>query len=134
MTVTVTESAHLDAVLAVLDAGDAEPYTVQQAKRVSVLPPAYNEVRLEPRAGGSFRLTATTDRIGYRIVVNALGDTYERAQAMREAAFTALRGASLVIGGVRSTPVSFEGGQPIDNEDADHPGYYAGQMLWTYAI
>jgi hypothetical protein len=49
-----------------LDAAGAVPYTIQEAKRVSVLPPAYTVVMLELRAGGTFRATATTHRRGYR--------------------------------------------------------------------
>lgn len=127
-----TESEHLAAVVDVMDTAGAVPYTLQDKKRVQVLPPAYSEVTIEPRAGGSFRMSATTSRCGYRISVVARGRTEDRAQSMRELTITALRGASLLVAGYHTTPVAFESGQPID--DDDEPGWYSGLLLFTYVI
>ena len=130
MIVVATEQDHIDAVKAVLDDAGAVPYTVQDANRVSVLPPAYNSFTVEPRAGGVLRITATTDARGYRIAVQSCGKTYDEAVAMRIAADAALRGASLVVGSGMSTPIQFESAQPVD--DQDRPGWYVGSQLYTY--
>lgn len=129
MTVTATESDHTTAVLAVMETGGAVPYTVQDANRVVVLPPGYNVITLEPRAGGTFRQARSTRR-GYRLAVESRGQTYDQAQAMREAADRALRGVELVIDGLPTTPLVFESGQPIDEDT--RPGWYSGLLLLTY--
>jgi hypothetical protein len=129
VTVLSAESSHEAAAIAVLESSGAVPYTVQDANRVSVPPPAYNVVTLEPRAGGTFR-TGRTGRQGYRLAVEARGQTYEGARQMREAAHAALRGVELVVDGERTTPLEFEGGQPVD--DDDKPGWYSGLLLYKY--
>lgn len=130
MTALATESDHLDAVLVVLSDGDAVPFTVQTANRVTALPNAYSVVGLELRAGGTFR-GGRTGRRGYRVAVQCRGRTEEQAQAIREAADAALRGVGLVVDGHRTTPIAFESGQPID--DDANPGWYSGLLLYTYA-
>ena len=123
------DTDHLDAILATLETAGAVPYTVQQVKRVSVLPPAYNEVTLLRRFGGAFRNTATTGTVGYRIVIHSFGRTHEGAFEMRELARTALERARLTINGKTTVPVLFESEDSIDD---DEPGWYSGPSSYTY--
>ena len=125
----MTEAAHIAAVLDALTDGDAVPYTIQQAKRVQVLPPAYNEVTVERRYGDSYRSCGSTSRRGYRIAVRSLGRTIEGALEMRQAVEAALEDQRLTVDGLPTTPIRFETAQQVDD---DEPGWFSGMSLWTY--
>lgn len=130
-----TEADHLAAVLAMLEAGGAVPYTIQDAKRVSVLPPAYNEVTLMRRYGGVFRQGMTRAR-GYRITVRACGRTHESAMEMRYLVRAVLEDSRLNLGGHTSTPIQFEDEEAIDDTETSRSnpqgGWYFGAALYTY--
>lgn len=125
-----TEEQHVDAVLEALRGLNAVPFTIQGLKRVQAKPLEYNEVHVDPRAGGVNRSTATTTRTGYYVTVKALGRTDDGARRMRDAA-RGLRGMSLEIDGEMTTPLQLETTDPITDDD---PGWYSGSLLFTYVI
>lgn len=128
---TDVEAEHLDAVLDALKALKAEPYTIQQAKRLSALPLKYNQVTVERRYGGTYRCSATTSRRGFRIFVRSLGRTEDGAEKMHAAA-SAIEGMTVTVNGRRSTPIAFELAQSI-REDADGK-WFTGVLQFTYVV
>lgn len=129
------EAEQMTAVMALLEAGGALPYTIQDAKRVSVLPPAYSEVVIMRRYGGVFRNGMTRAR-GYRVTVRACGRTYEQAVEMRRLAREALEDSRLTVDGRTTTPIQFEDEEAVDNTETSRSGasveWYFGASLYTY--
>jgi hypothetical protein len=127
--VTASEEQHAAAVIAVLTA--ANPYDLDDAKALPTpLPGGYTEVMVSPRFGAPSRNPGSTGRRGWRISTRQVGTTVSNAREMRKRTHAALEFVRLTVAGDQTTPIQFEGAEPI-GEDA---GYWSGLETWTYAI
>lgn len=117
------ESAQLDLVVAALDAAGAFPHTLGDLARLSVPPNYYTEVTVTRRFGGEQRNGGGAGTTGWRITTRAVAKTEGNAREMRRRAGLIER---TTVGD--STPVAFEGADPIAPDD----GWYSGLSTWTY--
>lgn len=127
---TSTEEQHATAIKAALTAQQAAPYDLDDLKALTSPPSQYVEVTVSRRYGGEERATGSTGRIGWRISTRAVATTISNAREMRKRAVTALLYARLTVDGDKTTPIQFEGEEPIGDDD----GWYSGLSTWTYAI
>lgn len=125
-----TEEQHRTAVLAVLNAANANAYDIDDLKTALTLPANYTEVTVSRRYGGENRNTGSTGRSGWRVTTRAVGTTISNAREMRARARTGIEYARLAVDDLVGTPVQFEGEEPIGDDD----GLYSGLSTWTYAI
>lgn len=118
------------AVIAALSAVSAAPYDLDDIKALASPPAQYTEVTVSRRFGGQNRATGSTGRVGWRITTRTVAKTVSNAREMRKRAETALLYARLTVGGDETTPIQFEGAEPIGDDD----GWWSGLTTWTYAI
>lgn len=96
----MSEKAHLDAVLALMTAADAAPYTLQQLKDATALPTSYNEVHVSQKFGsGPRRAGAPSQATQWRVLIRSVAQRYGSAQEMRRRAALALDEAKVTVGG-----------------------------------
>lgn len=129
---TATEEQHAAAVIAALSAATAAPYDLDDAKKLTAaqIYPGYTGVTVSPRFGAPNRAPGSTGRRGWRITTRQVGGTVSNAREMRKRTHAALEFVRLSVGGGTTTPIQFEGAEPIGEDD----GYWSGLETWTYAI
>lgn len=127
---TSTEEQHATAIKAALTAQTAAPYDLDDLKALSSPPASYVEVTVSRRAGAPLRNPGSTGRTGWRITTRSVAKTVSNAREMRKRTATALLYARLTVDGDKTTPIQFEGEEPIGDDD----GWYSGLSTWTYAI
>lgn len=127
-----TEDQHAAAIITALTAANAAPYDLDDAKKLTTAQifPGYTEVTVSPRSGAPNRSTGSTGRRGWRITTRQIGGTVSNAREMRKRTHAALEFARLTVGGDKTSPIQFEGAEPIGDDD----GWYSGLTTWTYAI
>lgn len=126
------EQLHATAVLTVLNAAlptQTRAYDVSEVPDTK--PPHYVEVMLSRRFGGARRASADTGTGGWRIATRVVDkesvtDARNTASKVRDA----LEFARLAVAGKQSTPVQFEGAEPIGPDD----GWWSGLTTWTYVL
>jgi hypothetical protein len=128
--VTTSEEQHAAAIIAALTTASAAPYDLDDAKALTAIPVGYTEVMVSPRNGAPNRNPGSTGRRGWRISTRQIGTTVSNAREMRKRTHTALEYVRLTVGGDQTTPIQFEGAEPIGEDD----GYWSGLETWTYAI
>lgn len=126
---TGTEEEQAAAIIAALTAANANPYDLDDIKDADPAPVNYTEVTVTPRYGAPNRNTASTGRAGWRITTRAVGKTVTNAREMRKRARTALLYQRVTVAGEESTPIQFESGEPIGEDD----GWFSGLTTWTYS-
>lgn len=125
----MSEKAHLDAVVALLEAADAHPYTLQQLDEAAQLPDYYTEVVVVQRLGsGARRATDEGTTTQWRVVVRAVARRYGNAQEMRRRAGEALHRAVLTVGGESFRVARSITDDPIGPDD----GWWSGVSEFTY--
>lgn len=118
------------AVIAALNAKQAAPYDLDDAKKLTDPPDGYTEVMITRRYSADRRNDGTTGRRGWRIATRQIGTTVTNARMVRTRTHEALEFVRLTIGGALTTPIQFEGAEDI-GEDGDH---WSGLETWIYAI
>lgn len=125
-----SEEQHAVAILAALNAANANAHDVDDLKNLSTLPVAYNEFGIAWRYGALQRAGRTGPRSGFRFTTRAVAKTVSNVREMQRRADAALQDRSLVIGGEKTTPIQRESRDlPADDE-----GYYSALTTWTYVI
>lgn len=127
---TASEEQQAAAVIAALTTANAAPYDLDDAKALTTIPAGYTEVMVSPRGGAPLRNPGSTGRRGWRISTRQVGTTVGNAREMRKRTHTALEFARLTVGGGQTTPIQFEGAEPIGEDE----GYWSGLETWTFAI
>ena len=128
MVTLAPEQTHLDAVLTAFGGSNAAVY--ERDDLPSVLPPAYSEVEVTRRGGGNRRKGGPDGRFGlFTITQRTVGRNAKALRAHRDAT-AAIEGLTLTVGGFVSTPIAFEGADPISPDD----GWYVGFRTFTYAL
>lgn len=126
------EKAHLAAVVALLTAADAAPYTLQQLKDAAaseMLPAYYNEVTVSERFGSGPRRQGSPSRITqWRVLTRAVGQKYGNAQEMRRRAALALHEAKVTVGGETYFIERALSDDPIGEDD----GWWSGTSEYAY--
>ena len=125
-----TEEQHATAIKAALTAQLAAPYDLDDLKALTTPPAQYTEVTVSRRFGGENRATGSTGRVGWRITTRAVAKTVSNAREMRKRTDAALLYVRLTVDGDKTTPIQFEGAEPIGDDD----GWWSGLTTWTYAI
>lgn len=124
------EEVHAAAVKAVLTTATAAPYDLDDIKATATPPASYTEVTVSRRFGGDDRNAGPKSRTGWRITTRQVAITVSNAREMRKRTHTALEDVRLTVGGKSTSPVEFEGGEPIGEDD----GKWSGLETWTYSI
>lgn len=129
----MSESTHLTAVLAALTTAGAIPYDIGRVPGTTgnpgTLPARYTEVSVMRRFGGNPRQTSQSGVEGYRIATRAVADSAANARNLRAKQHAALEEVSLTIDGTVTSPIKFEGAEPI----APDEGEFSGLVTWTYS-
>jgi hypothetical protein len=128
--VSASEEECAAAVIAALSAASAAPYDLDDVKALPTVPDGYTEVLVARRGGAPNRNPGSTGRRGWRISTRQVGTSVTNAREMRKRTHAALEFVRLTVGGDKTTPIQFEGAEPI-GEDG---GYWSGLETWTYAI
>jgi hypothetical protein len=130
--VLVSEKAHVDAIVAALNAGNpsANAYTRDALKELETLPEDYTEVSVSRRFGGTSRLGPGPGPELYRVTTRAVGRFEDNAREMRKRAKANLEFVSVTVGSGTTTPVQFESELEIE----DDQGFWSGWTYWTYAL
>jgi ribosomal protein L7/L12 len=126
----MSEKAHLDAVVALLTAEDARPFTLQQLKDLgTALPEQYNEVQVAQRFGsGPRRAGAPSAVTQWRVLVRSVAKKYGNAQEMRKRADAALQEAKVTVGGEDFFIERSVSDDPIGEDD----GWWSGVSEFAY--
>ena len=127
---TATEEQHAAAVKAALTAQSAAPYDLDDLKALATPPAQYTEVTVSRRFGAQNRATGSTGRVGWRITTRAVAKTVSNAREMRKRTAAALSYVRLTVDGDQTTPIQFEGEEPIGDDD----GWWSGLTTWTYTL
>jgi hypothetical protein len=126
-----TEEQHAAAVLTALNTALTSNMRAYDYDEVpATRPDNYVEVTVSRRFGGDNRAVGSTGRVGWRITTRPVAKTVSNAREMRKRVTTALNAARVTVSGDKSTPIQFEGEEPIGPDD----GWYSGLSTWTYAI
>lgn len=125
-----SEEQQAAAVIAALNAEDANAYDLDDIKQLTTLPASYTEVMVMPRAGAPNRNTDDTGRRGWRITTRQVGTTVSNAREARKRTHAALEFARLSVDGATTTRIQFESAEPIGEDD----DYWSGLETWTYAL
>ena len=126
-----TEEQHAAAVLAVLNAALAPKVAYEVDTLPATRPAEYVEVSLVRRFGGEQRMSARSTATGYRVLVRVVSKaSVSNARVMREKSRQALEYARLSVASRVTTPVQFEGGEPVGPDD----GWFSGLDTYTYSI
>lgn len=129
-----SEEEHAAAVIGALAVAGANPYDLDDVARAisdGTLPAYYTEVTVSPRyLGRPDRAGVSSDFRGVRVTTRAVAQTVSNAREMRRRADGALNEKTLTVAGFVSSPVEFETGESIGEDD----GWYSGLTAWTYAV
>lgn len=129
----MSESTHLVAVMATLTAAGAVPYDIGKVPGTNgnsgAVPQWYTEVSVMRRFGGNPRSTSESGVQGYRITTRTVGNSAANARNTRLKQHAALEEVVLTVDGEPTTPIKFEGAEPI----APDEGMYSGLTTWTYS-
>lgn len=129
----MSESTHLAAVVAALTATGAIPYDLGKVPGTTgnpgTLPARYTEVSVMRRFGGNPRSTSQSGVEGYRITTRAVADSAANARNLRTKQHEALEELVLSVDGQFTSPIKFEGAEPI----APDEGEFSGLTTWTYS-
>lgn len=127
----MSEQAHVDAVLALLNEALAPKRAYEVDSVPSPRPAEYVEVQIARVLGGSRRINARKMTDGYRITVYGISQTHAaNARLMLDKARAAVEYARIQIGGAKTTPVQFEVADPVRPDD----GWLSGWADYTYTI
>lgn len=124
------EELHATAVKAVLTTASAAPYDLDDLKALATPPAQYVEVTVSRRFGGEARNAGPKSRTGWRITTRQVAATVSNAREMRKRTHAALEAVRLTVGAEVSSPIEFEGGEPIGEDE----GQWSGLETWTYSI
>lgn len=106
-------------------------YTPGEVKRLSSKPTQYAEVNVVQRpkltAG---RLTPGPDLSWWRLTVRAVADTDTNARTILADVRTALEFQRLTVGSAQTTPIAYETGDAV-NEDDD---WWSGLAVYTFTL
>lgn len=130
-----TEVAHTAAIKALLTAGNANPYTLQDLEDYKVahngaLPESYNEVYVTERLAEGHRFGGRSDKRAWRVQTRAVARVEDNAKTMRTRARDALEDKSVTVSGVEST--AMERGASDDPIRPDEPGWFSGLSEFIY--
>lgn len=124
----MSEQAHVDAVVAKINAVDGRAYTIDQLTRMTA-PAAYNEVYVMRREGDKpDRMGALSETSQWRVITRAVANTYGNAQVMRDRANAALHDSTLTVEGETYYPRRAIGDDPIGPDD----GWFTGTSEFAY--
>ena len=125
----MSEKAHLDAVIALLTAADARPYTLQELKSATSLPAQYNEVTVSQKFGSGPRRSGAPSQVTqWRVVIRAVAQRYGNAQEMRRRAALALDEAKVTVDGETYFIERAVSDDPIGEDD----GWWSGVSEFGY--
>lgn len=125
----MSEQAHVDAVVAKINAVDGRAYTIDALTRMKVPPTPYNEVYVMRRLGDTpDRLGALSQTTQWRVITRAVAQTFEDAQVMRDRANAALHDSTLTVEGETYYPRRAVGDDPIGPDD----GWFSGTSEFAY--
>lgn len=125
----MSEKAHLDAVMALLTAADARPYTLGDLKAMDPSPTSYNEVHVMQKfSEGPRRSGAASAVTQWRVLTRAVADSYANAQEMRARAAT-LHEAKITVAGEEFFIERAVSDEPIAE---DGPGWWSGTSEFAY--
>lgn len=125
----MTAIAQRDAVMALLTAANANPFTLQQLADVANKPSAYCEVYVTERIGENYRYGGRSDARAWRVQVRAVAKYEDNAETIRARACGALEDRTVTVGGVESTPMlRGASDDPIGPDD----GWYSGLSEYVY--
>lgn len=126
-----SEEQHADAIFAALNASDARPYDLDDLKALMELPDYYTEVTMSRRfGGGPRRQTAQEGTESYRVLTRYVAERVGNAREMRRRTRAALQDVCLLIDGDATTPIQFESGDVIGEDE----GWYSGVDAWIYTL
>lgn len=126
-----TETAHLAAVMALLTAGNASPYTLQQLADLApaALPTKYCEVYVTERFSEGHRFGGRSDKRAWRVQVRAVAQIEANAQTIRTRVRDALEDKSVTVSGVESTAMlRGASDEPIRPDE----GWFSGLSEFVY--
>lgn len=124
------EKAHLDAVIALLTAASAAPYTLQEIKSLPAPPESYNEVTVSQKVGsGPRRAGAPSQVTQWRVLIRSVAQIYDNAQEMRRLAALALDEAKVTVAGEDYFIERAVSDDPIGE---DGPGWWSGVSEFGY--
>lgn len=123
-----TYADHVEGVLAAFNATDTVAYGRDDLP--DLLPPAYIEIQVSRRFGGTLRCSGETDWRLIRVNARAVGQTLAGAYEMWDR-IDALENRMLTVGDEITTPLQFE-----TDDDAIEPddGWYSGSKSLAYAL
>lgn len=123
-----TYQQHVDGVLEAFNAGEKVAYMRDALPHV--LPPEYVELIVARRFGGIQRDSGEFDGRLMRIVARAVGKTLAGTYRMWDL-IDSLEGVTVTVGGIVSTPITFETDDELIQPDA---GWYSGAKSLAYAL
>ena len=96
----------------------------------SVVPPAYSEIEVTRENAGTSRSGGPGSLFGVYLLTERTAGKHMAALRDHRDATAAIEGVSVLVDGVESTPVAFDGADPI----APNGGWYVGFRTWRFAL
>lgn len=118
------------AVMALLSAAGANPYTLGQLAKMSTKPAQYCEVYVTERVGEVRMSGGRSSQRSWLVQVRAVAQLEDNAEKVREKVRDALEERTVTVGGVESTPIAAGPQDPI----APDSGWFSGLGDFTYHL
>lgn len=123
-----SEQEHIDGLLQALRGFNAAAY--ERGRLPDVPDPAYCEVEITRLPGGNFRAGGPGPTFGLFQITERASSKDPVALRRNRDAVAAIEGETFDVADFTTTPVMFDGADPISPED----GLYVGFRTWTYAL